>query len=171
MQRNAELCRHSFAFANEIVEELSCGGKTGGRSVMEQRQCTHGIGGGVEDELGPLRAPRILQWDGVHAGAGQEAGKLFDLCIRCLRRLERSNPGVALDVEADVSGRDQVPCRKGSPPNDVAHVLRAVEVPCVNDMKESCPAKNLLSNVLQPALQIVADIRYDVVLRHAGLLY
>ncbi len=86
-QRRGSPCNsipNSFATASPSAirsfEQLSGGREAGRRAVMQQRERADGIGGGIEDQLGPLRAASVFQGDRIHAGASDQAGKFFDLC-------------------------------------------------------------------------------------------
>jgi hypothetical protein len=91
---------------------------------MQQRQGSDGVGGSVEDQLGPLRAAGVFQRNYFHAGARDQAGQFFNLGHRCVRRFEGTNPGVALDVEAEVAGSDGMSGGERGATNDVLHVFR-----------------------------------------------
>src|SRR5580698_4887536 len=90
---------------------------------MQQSQSPHGIGGGVENQLGPLRAPRILQSDSVHSGAGDEARQFFHFDHRSIRWLEGPDPSVAFNVIPNVSGGDGMAGGKRGAANHEFHML------------------------------------------------
>ncbi len=77
----------------------------------------------VENQLRPLRAAGVFQRNYVHAATRDESGKFFDLRHWRVRWLERADPGVALDIEADVAGCDGMSGRKCGAADDVLHVL------------------------------------------------
>src|ERR1700704_3897641 len=90
---------------------------------MQQRQASDGIGGSVEDQLGPLRAAGVLQRNHIHASTRDNTREFFYLGHRCVRRFEGTNPGVALDVEADMAGSDWMSGGERRATNDILHML------------------------------------------------
>src|SRR5579862_230291 len=123
VQSDSQLLGNGFTFGNQIIEQLTGWREPCGGTVVQKRKRADGIGGGIEDELGPLRSTRVGKSDCVHAGASDEAGKFFDSFHRSFGRLEGTDPGVALDVEANVSGRDGVACGKSCAPNYELHLF------------------------------------------------
>src|SRR3954470_5205120 len=113
---------YSFAFSDEIVEQLSSSRKAGGGAVVKLRQCSHRISSRVEDELCPLRPARVRQRDGVHPRPRQKAREFLNSSHRSAGRLERPNPGITANVEANVPGADHVPGGKSSTANNEAHL-------------------------------------------------
>src|SRR5256884_7163690 len=57
--------------------------------------------------LRPLRAPCVFERDNLHAAAIEQARKALDKLIGRVRGLEGPDPGVAVDVKADVSRSDK----------------------------------------------------------------
>src|ERR1700675_445756 len=92
--------------------------------MMQQRQGSDGIGGSVEDQLRPLRAAGVLERDDIHARARDQASKLFDFRDGRIRRFERANPGVALDVETNVARSDWMSRGERRAANDILNVFR-----------------------------------------------
>ena len=50
-------------------------------------------------------------------------------------------------------------------------VRACIKIELIDDMQEPRPAENLLSDTLQPILQVVIYVGRDVILRHGGLLH
>src|SRR2546430_8288734 len=90
---------------------------------MQSGERAHGIGAGVEDELGPLRAAGVGERDGIHAGLGEQRSELVDHAHGSVGRLEGANPGIALNVVSDVPGLDDAAGGKSSSANYVFHAL------------------------------------------------
>src|SRR5450631_2510978 len=121
---------------------------------MQQRQGSDGISGGVEDQLGPLRAARVFQRNYIHAGTRDQFRQFFDLGHGRVRRLKGTNPSVTFDVEADVAGSNGMSSGKRRAPNDILHVFRddlfvadavlhgadrAVLIECASNLRDSAP--------------------------------
>src|SRR5262249_7866116 len=123
VKMNAERFCNGFTFGDEIVEELARWIETGCCAVMEECERADGIGRGIENEFGPLCAASVFQRNRVHPGACEQAGELLDARHRRGRRLEGSDPSVALDVVADVAGRDGVTGGKGCAANHQPYML------------------------------------------------
>src|ERR1700687_6035776 len=90
---------------------------------MKQRKGADGICGSVENELGPLRATSVLQRYDAQTGAIEEFGELFHSRVRRVGRLERTDPGIAVNVETDVPRFNDMACRKRSATNHTGHML------------------------------------------------
>src|SRR5467141_3978574 len=72
VELDAERFGDRFSFGDERVEERASGRESTGCPVVEQGESADGIGGGVEDELGPLRAAGVLQRNDFQACAVQK---------------------------------------------------------------------------------------------------
>src|SRR5260370_7076517 len=90
--------------------------------MMQQRQGSDGIGGSVEDQLGPLRATSILQREHIHAGTRDQTSQYFDLRHGRVRRFEGTNPGIALDVETNVASSNRMTRGERRAANDLLNV-------------------------------------------------
>src|SRR2546428_13714682 len=112
MQFDAELASYGFAFGNQVIEELAGRAESCGCAVMQQGQRANWIRGRVENELGPLCATGILQRNRIHSCASEKTGEFIDACNRWVGWLERTNPRVAFDVVADMSGSGRMARRK-----------------------------------------------------------
>src|SRR5436853_7870576 len=86
-------------------------------------RCATGICRGFEDQLRPLRAPYVFERDNLHAAAIEQARKALDKLIGRVRGLVGPDPGVAVDVKADVSRSDKMACRKRRSANPVSCLL------------------------------------------------
>ena len=126
VELDAERFGDRFSFGNERVEERAGGRESTGCTVVELGESADRIGGGVEDELRPLRAAGVLQRNDFQACAIQKLRKLFDARIGSIRWFERADPRIPIDIEANVAGFDDVPGWEGGAANDVAHA------PCEN---------------------------------------
>src|SRR5438552_15313732 len=91
--------------------------------MMQSSERAHGIGAGVENKLGPLRAASVGEGDSIHAGIGELGGELVDHGHRSLGGLEWTDPGIAFDVVSDVAGFDDMAGAKGGAANDELHTL------------------------------------------------
>ena len=60
MQFDPKSLGDGFAFGDQIVEKLAGRSEARGGPMMQQRQRANRIGGGVKDELGPLRSTSVL---------------------------------------------------------------------------------------------------------------
>src|ERR1700733_9763499 len=123
VQFNTKRLRDSFAFLNQIVEQLPGGSKPRRRSMMQQRQRADRIRGGIENQFGPLRAPRILEWNHVHPRSRNKSGEFLHLRHRSMSRLKRPNPCISLDVESNMARRNGMPGRKRRSTNHILHML------------------------------------------------
>ena len=123
MKLDAEGFCDGFALGDEGVEKCARGRQAGGSAVVQQSERANGIGGGVEDELGPLRAARVSERDDMHAAAIEESGKFFDEFERSVGGFERTDPGVAANVETNVAGFDEMAGGKRGTANDVFDVV------------------------------------------------
>src|SRR5438132_537831 len=123
MQRDFQLAGNGFAFRNQIIEESASWFKTCCSAVMKRRECSDGIGRGVKNWLGPLRAARIFQGNRIHAGARHQRSELFNFLHRCVRWLKWANPSVTFDVVSDVTRRNWMTRRKSRSANHVFNVL------------------------------------------------
>src|SRR5262245_17741442 len=92
VQFDAQTFCNSFAFSDQIVEQITSRFEMRCSAVMQKCQCSHRICSCVENELGPLRSARIRQSDSVHPGASHEACKFFDFLHGRVARLEWSDP-------------------------------------------------------------------------------
>src|SRR4029077_7911613 len=111
---------------DECIEKRPGGREARGSAVVKKGESTDRIGGGVEDQFGPLRAAGVLQRNDFQACTVQKLRKLLDARIGSIRWFERADPGIPVDVEADVPGFDDMPGWEGGAANDVAHA------PCEN---------------------------------------
>ena len=49
-------------------------------------------------------------------------------------------------------------------------MVSRIKIELIDDVQQVRPAENLLRNALHPFLQVIVDIRRDIVFRHGGLL-
>ena len=124
VQFDAESLGNGFALGDQIVEQLAGRREASGGAMMQQRQSADRIGGGVEDQLGPLRAARVFQGNHIHARARDQARQFLDFGYWRIRRLKRADPCISFNVEADVAGSDRVSGRKCRTANYVRHMFR-----------------------------------------------
>src|SRR5580704_8072233 len=103
MQLQTHGLRHGLTFLNQRLKQLTGRFESSCGAMMQARQRSYGICGRIEDELRPLRAPCVFQRDRVHSASRDEAGQLVDAIHRRVRWLEGADPGVPLDVEANVA--------------------------------------------------------------------
>src|SRR4029077_15468830 len=61
MELNAERLGNRFSFGDQRVKKRTGGRESSGGAVVKKRERADGIGRGVEDEFGPLRAASVLQ--------------------------------------------------------------------------------------------------------------
>src|SRR6266481_4269021 len=61
VELDAERFGDRLAFGDERVEKSAGGRESSGRTVMEKSESADGIGGGVENEFGPLGAASVLE--------------------------------------------------------------------------------------------------------------
>lgn len=124
VQFDAESLRNGFALGDQIVEQLTGWREARGGAMMQQRQSTDRIGGGIEDQFGPLRAARVFQGNHIHARARDQARQFLDFGHWRIRRLKRADPGITFNVEADVARSNGVSGRKCRTANYVCYVFR-----------------------------------------------
>src|SRR6266436_5864708 len=120
---NAEGFGDGFSFRNERVKERSGRSESRSGAVMQQGKRANRIRRGVEDEFCPLRAARVAQRDDAQACAIEKLGELLDASVRCVRRFERTDPRVAINVKPDVARLDDVAGGKRGAADDVADVF------------------------------------------------
>src|SRR5579862_6042761 len=123
VKSDAESFGNRLAFGDQVIKKLAGGGEARGGAVVEESEGADRIGGGVEDELGPLRAARVFEGDDVHAGLVEQRGKLVDACHGRVGGLEWADPGVAGNVVADVAGLHDVPGGKSGAADHELHAL------------------------------------------------
>ena len=104
-----------FTFGYQVVEKLTGGRKPRRSAVMQQRQCADRVRGGIENQFGPLRPACVFQGDGVHAGTRHQPSQFLHIAHGSVGGFERANPGIALNVVADVSRFDGCPAGKVVP--------------------------------------------------------
>ena len=124
VELDAKCLGDGFALGDQRVEERARLRESGGCAMVEQGESADRIGRGVEDKLGPLSSASVLKGNDFESRAIQELREFFDAGIRRVGRFERTDPGIAVDVEADVAGFDYMASRKRGATNDVAHVFR-----------------------------------------------
>src|SRR5713101_5093586 len=61
-------------------------------AVRQFRQRGNDVDRGIENQLGPLRRPRVLQSDSLDTGRADQLGNFLNDCDRRIRRLERTHP-------------------------------------------------------------------------------
>ena len=91
--------------------------------MCEPGERSEAVGGGVEDQLRPLRTARVLKRDCVHSRARQRLGQRQHHLHRRPARLEWADPGVTFDVPRDDARLEEAARRECRTPNHVADVL------------------------------------------------
>src|SRR5579872_607001 len=90
---------------------------------MEKCESAHRVRSGVENQLRPLRAASIFERNDAQATTIEQIRERLHPVHRSATRLEGSNPGVALNVVANVAGFDHMARRECGPSNHVTNVL------------------------------------------------
>src|SRR6266404_4506833 len=98
----------SFSFRDQSVEQRTCRSEARGCAVVEKSESANGICGSVEDEFGPLSTAGVLERNDLQTCAIQQFCEFCDAGIGSICWFEGTDPGVAVNVEANVAGRDYV---------------------------------------------------------------
>src|SRR6266436_8502505 len=86
-------------------------------AVWQLGQCLNGVDRGIENELGPLRRPRVLQSDGLEAGRADQLGGFLNDSEWRVRRLKRTHPRRGIELVLHVRITVSRPAHERSAPN------------------------------------------------------
>src|ERR1700691_2138759 len=99
----------------------------------------------MENQFGPLSPARIFERNHVHSRFVQRFGEFVHSRHRSLRWLEGANPSIALDIESNMAGLDDMSRGKGSSANHKLHMLGdnfLVADAVLNRTNRAVPCKN-----------------------------
>src|SRR5882672_11901112 len=123
MQRDAHRPRHCFALLQQLFVESGRWQEALSSSVMKTRKRAYRVHRGVENQLRPLRAPSVRQWDNLQSGTIQQRRQLLNQRIGSARRLEWPDPQIAVELEPGMPGTTHVRGHRRRPSNYILHML------------------------------------------------